>query len=83
MSFVSRSLCCIIACWTEPLPARGLRVGVVYAIAYLEKIGFLEALTFLASVISLASVMSAFPALLSAYYVFITPKFALISNYIF
>ncbi|MBE0373834.1 hypothetical protein PFLA_a1638 [Pseudoalteromonas flavipulchra NCIMB 2033 = ATCC BAA-314] len=50
-------MCCITACWTEPLPARCGRIGVVYAMAYLEKIGFLEALTFLASVISLASVM--------------------------
>ena len=45
------SLCCIIACWTEPLPARCVKVGVVYAMAYLEKIGFLEALTSLVSVI--------------------------------
>jgi len=46
-------LCCIIACWTEPLPARCVRVGVVYAMG----ICFLEALTFLADLISLASVM--------------------------
>ena len=44
---------------------------------------FLVVLTFVANLISLASVMYAFPALLSAYYVLITPKFALISNYIF
>ena len=51
--YATRSLCCIIACWTEPLPARCVRVGVVYAMG----ICFLEALTFLADLISLASVM--------------------------
>ena len=52
-------------------------VGIVYAMG----ICFLMS-TFLAKLISIASDVS-FPALLSAYYVFITPKFGQISNFIF
>ena len=47
--YATRSLCCIIACWTEALPARCVRVGVVYAMG----ICFLEALAKSANLISL------------------------------
>jgi len=72
-------MCCIIACWTEALRSRCVRVGVVYAMG----ICFLETLAKSFGLNSESIINEAFPALLSAYYVFITPKFALISNYIF
>ena len=47
--YATRSLCCIIACWTEALSARYVRVGAIYAMG----ICFLEALAKSASLISL------------------------------
>ena len=47
--YATRSLCCIIACWTEALPARCVRDGAIYAMG----ICFLEALAKSASLISL------------------------------
>jgi hypothetical protein len=65
-----------MACWTEALPARCVRVGVFM----LWEFAFLEALAKLANLISLPIIICAFPALLSVYSLPIKPNVSPLSK---